>query len=101
MRTIKFNVTNQTIAIDPSCDFSNFKRDHDLTAEFEFSSDWDGFVRVAGFSRGGEESVGRTLMHGSTCTIPKEMLKGSFFRLYVLGKKGEVTRKTLNFIVLL
>lgn len=99
MRTIKFNVNDTTIRKDPSSDFSNLLKEATVQAIFEFSDDWDGYVKVAEIKRDGKELEPQVLLHGSTCEIPGEALRGAFFQISILGKRGEDRRKTRCILV--
>lgn len=97
MQTLHFEVKDQTITQPPG---QTVYRDDQTKLQFSFSEDWDGFVRVAGFSRGTEEFEPQALLHGTTCEIPSKALEGSFFRMYVIGKNGTEKRKTKTCIVM-
>lgn len=99
MKTIKFKVEGDRIIKDPTCDFSNFSKANFLIAEFSFSSEWDGFTKVAGFSKGGKELEPRYLINGNTFEVPREAFKGPFFRMYIVGKRGDEKLKTKTTIV--
>lgn len=100
MKTLKFIVQNETIVRDPSCDFTDLKKDSIVHAKFQFSKEWDGFARVVSFSRGNNEYNPQVLLRGYICEIPKEALNGSFFRMQVIGKNGPKKMETKDFIVM-
>lgn len=90
MRTLKFIVDDQIIRQDPQCDFSGLVPGTEgyLQAEFSFSSEWDGCVKVVSFeSPFGAEYEPRVLEDGKTCVIPVEALKRRVFKMRVLGKR--------------
>lgn len=91
MRTLKFIVEGQIIKPDPECDFSNIvpgTEDY-LEAEFQFSSEWTGYVKVAAFwSIMGREYPPSVLTDGKKCTIPAEALKRRSFKMSLVGKNG-------------
>lgn len=94
MQTLKFNVTGQTIALDPSCDTSNLVPGTNgyVRAKFTFSPEWDRCVKVAAFySNLGIEYEPQILKGGEVCDIPAEALKKSIFKVKVLGKKNNYT----------
>ena len=99
MRIIKFVVDNDKIRKDPDSDFSNLSKNPSVQAQFSFSKEWDGFIKVIGFRRGNKELEPRILSRGTTCEIPLEALKGTFFRMHVLGKKGERRIITLPLLI--
>lgn len=99
MRTLRFIVDNDVIKRDSTSDFSNLSKETHVQIEFMFSNEWDGFVKVAGFRRGRDELDPRTLLHGTTCDVPIEALKGTFFRMYVIGKKGEQRLSTKQILI--
>lgn len=92
MRTLRFIVDGQLMARDPNCDFSGLVPGTEgyLTAEFSFSPEWIGCVKVASFySNMGEEFPCQVLTDGKSCTIPAEALKNRIFKIKVLGKRDE------------
>lgn len=91
MKTLKFIVNGQDIALDPECDISGLVPGTSgyIRAHFSFSKEWDGCLKVAGFySNLGREFEPRVLKDGKTCEIPAEALKKSIFKIKVLGKKN-------------
>jgi len=102
MRTLKFIVDGQTMWKDPSCDFANLVpgTEEYLQAEFSFSSEWDGCVKVVDFSSNmGREYQPQALENGKTCSIPAEALRKRIFKVRVLGKKGDFKLTTNKVIV--
>ena len=96
MRTLKFLVDDQTIKQDPSCDFSGLVAGTEgyLKAEFSFSKEWNGFVKVAAFWSLGRECPPKILKDGKSCTIPAEALRWTEFEIGVIGKKNGCKIKT-------
>lgn len=97
MRTLKFIVEDQIIKPDPSCDFSGLVPGTNgyLRAEFSFSPEWNGYVRVVSFwSPLGREYPPQVLYDGLSCIIPEEALKKRKFKVQVIGKKNELRLKT-------
>ena len=91
MRTLRFIVDNQIIMQDPNCDFSGLVPGTEgyLLAEFSFSSEWAGCVKVAGFySPLGTEYEPQVLRDGKTCLIPAEALTRRTFKVRVIGKRS-------------
>lgn len=102
MKTLKFIVNGQKITLDPSCDVEGLVPGTNgyVAAEFKFSPEWDGCVKVVGFySNLGREFEPRILKHGKTCEIPAEALKKSIFKIKVLGQKGDFTICTNKFTI--
>ena len=98
MRTLKFLVMGQIMKPDPSCDFDDLVpgTERYVRAEFLFSSDWDGYVKVAAFYNAlGIEYKPELLTDGMTCIIPAEALKRRAFKIRIVGKKGD-SRLTTN-----
>ena len=97
MRTLKFIVNGQTLAQDPSCDFSGLfpgKKD-DIQAEFAFSSEWKNRVKVVAFwSMLDKEYPPRVLNSENVCEIPEEVLKRPSFKVQILGKQRGGTFNT-------
>ena len=94
MQTLKFNVNGQAIALDPSCDTSKLVPGTNgyVQAEFTFSKEWDGCVKVAGFySNLGIEYDPQVIKSGEVCDIPAEVLKKSIFKVKVFGRKKDYT----------
>ena len=97
MRTLKFIVDNQMIKQDPDCDFSNLVPGTEgyLRAEFSFSPEWKGFIKVAAFwSLLGEEYPPQILNEKNTCVIPAEALKRRSFKIQIIGERSKATLNT-------
>ena len=102
MRTLKFIVDDQIIRPDPKCDFDNLVPGTDgyLQAEFSFSSEWNGYIKVAGFySNMGREYEPQVLIDGKSCFIPTEALERRAFKIRILGKKKGKTLTTNKLLV--
>lgn len=88
MRILKFNIRNQKIEKDKTCDFSNIARGTNgyLVAKFSFTPDWSGYTKVGVFRTidGQEVAVPVT---GNMCIIPSEALKERMFYAHVIGMK--------------
>lgn len=92
MRTLKFVVEDQIIKPDPNCDFSGLIPGTEgyLQAEFAFSPEWDGCVKIASFwSTLGREYPCAILLDGKSCKIPKEALVKQAFKIMVVGAKSD------------
>lgn len=90
MRTLNFLVEGQRLRADPSCDFSGIVpgTSNYLFAEFSFSKEWTGTVKVAEFKkRRGLKPASVPIVNGR-CEIPSEVLTGSKFFINVIGKNG-------------
>ena len=103
-RVLRFKVNGQLIEKDPSCDFAGLTPGTNgyLTAEFDFSREWDGCVKVVGFRSGNNEyepKVLRVRKDGQFCTIDEEVLKRPMFYIYVVGKKGDYRIKTNEVLI--
>lgn len=97
MRSVRFIVNGQIITQDPNCDFSDLVPGTEgyLQAEFAFSSEWNGYVKVAKFcSDMGREYTPQVLENGKTCMIPAEALKRRIFKVSVIGKKKNLKLTT-------
>jgi hypothetical protein len=102
LRTLKFIVDNQIIKPDPDCDFDGLVpgTEEYLKAEFSFSPEWVGYVKVASFrSMMGREYAPQELKDGKTCSIPAEALKRRAFKMRVVGKKGGLKILTNTVVV--
>lgn len=102
MRTLNFIVTGQTISLDPNCDFSGLVPGTKgyIQAEFSFSKEWDGCVKVAAFfSNLGEEYEPKIIDNKLTCIIPSEALRKSIFKVQVIGQKYELKLCTNKVVV--
>ena len=98
MRILKFIVKNNIITKDPKSDFANIvpNTNEELIADFTFSSEWDGAVKVAAFYNAKGECPPQELVDGMYCRIPQEALSRHWFRVQIIGnKKGRplVTNK--------
>lgn len=90
MRTLRFIVDGDSISKDPTCDFSGLfnKRNDNVQAEFIFSKDWNGMVKVVAFwSILGVEYEPQLLTDGDICRIPSEAFERSAFKIQLIGKK--------------
>lgn len=96
MRTLKFIIDGQIIEKDPSCDFDGIVPGTNgyLQAEFSFSKEWNGMAKVAGFMTRFQEHEPQVLDDGKTCMIPASALESKRFKIYVVGKKGNVKLTT-------
>lgn len=99
MRVLEFNVNNQILAKNPSCDFGNIVPGTEgyLRARFSFSHEWDNCILIARFFRGNEEHACRIV--DNTCDIPPEVLTGRTFNVSVLGQRDNY-RLTTNKILI-
>lgn len=94
MRTLKFIVNGQTIALDPECDVSSLVPGTEgyVQAHFTFSPEWNRCVKVVAFySNLGTEYEPQALKDGEVCNIPSEALKKSIFKVKVFGKMNDYT----------
>ena len=102
MRTLKFIVNNQIITKDPNCNFDGLvpgTSDY-VQAEFQFSSEWNGYAKVVSFeSILGKEYEPQILQDGKTCMIPEEALARRSFKMRVAGKK-EKSKLITNKIII-
>ena len=90
MRTLKFIVDGQIIKKDPDCNFDGLVPGSEgyLRAQFSFSKEWDGCVKVASFwSVMGKEYEPQVLEDGVSCMIPSEALERYSYDIRVIGKK--------------
>jgi hypothetical protein len=102
MRTLRFIVDGQIIKQDPTCDFSDLVPGTEgyLRAEFSFSPEWTGCVKVAGFfSNMGFEYRPQVLKDGKACIIPSEALEKRAFKVQVIGKKDNFKLTTNKLLV--
>lgn len=100
-RVLRFNVNGQVIEKDPTCDFTNLIPGTNgyLTAEFAFSKEWDGCVKVVGFRSGNNEYEPKVLRDGRFCIIDEEVLERPMFYIRVIGKKGDFRIKTNEVLI--
>lgn len=99
MRTLRFIVDKQIIRPDPECDFSNLVPGSEqyLQAEFSFSPEWDGFVKVAAFySRLGKEYEPQIIKNGKSCVIPAEALDKKIFKVQIRGMHLGTSQKLIT-----
>lgn len=96
MRILKFNVTDQILERDKSCDFSGIVADSKnyLEAEFNFNDKWDGYKKIAVFVTVNKEYP--TAIINGRCKIDNDALTSRSFRVYVVGKKEEEQIKTTS-----
>lgn len=88
MRTLKFNVGQQTIK--KSGDFSNIVSGSSgyLKCQFSFDSEWNGFLKVAEFRKYLDSDVFPVPVINNACTVPDGVLDGSQWYVNVIGKSG-------------
>lgn len=100
MRVLKFDVSELNIEKNPGCDFGGLVPGTEgyLKAEFSFSAEWDGYVRVASFYSGVEEYA-VILEDGKSCHIPAEVTRRPAFGLKVTGKKSNGVMITNKIII--
>lgn len=102
MRTLIFNVNRQNITKDPNCDFTGLVPGTEgyLKAEFNFSSEWNAFTKVAEFwTTSGKELTPQVLENGRYCVMPEDALKKKRFLVRVVGKCGDMVLVTDKEIV--
>lgn len=102
MRTLKFNVNNQSLTKDPNCNFDGLvpgTSDY-IQAEFSFSNEWDGYLKAVSFeSLLGHEYEPQFLRNGRSCMIPAEALERRSFKMKIIGKK-DTSKITTNKITI-
>lgn len=101
MRTLRFTVDAQKISPDPDCDFSGLVSGTAgyLKAEFSFSQEWVGTVKVAEFRhRETTECYPVKIIRGR-CMIPAEILTGKAWLVDVVGKRGDMILTTNKYKV--
>ena len=100
MRTLKFKVDKQIINKDPTCDFTGLVAGTEgyLQAEFSFSSEWDGCIKVADFSCRGKECPPQVL-ENNKCVIPNEALIERTFSVRIIGKRKNLKLTTNKAVV--
>ena len=97
MRTLVFNVKNQMIQRDSSCDFSGLVAGTSgyLKAKFILSDAWNNCAKVAGFfSKDDKELTPCVLESDNTCLIPADALKYHEFKIRLYGKRKDYTITT-------
>ena len=88
MRTLKFIVTDKTLAQDPTCSFNGLfpAPNQKIEAKFSFSKEWENIPKVAAFySLLNREFEPQVLNEENRCLIPKEALNLPVFRIQILG----------------
>lgn len=91
MRTLQFNVEGLILSKDPNCNFDKIVpcTNGYLQAQFQFSEEWNGYLKVAEFSSGNHEYTPQVLDKNNSCMIPQEALKRSIFRIRILGRQND------------
>lgn len=97
MRTLKFDIVGQIIEKNQKCDFSGIVPGTAgyLQAEFSFSREWAGTVRVAEFRHYETSECYPVKIVNGRCTIPAEVLASKTWLVDVVGKRGDM-RLTTN-----
>ena len=96
MRTLKFIVEDQIMKPDPNCDFNNLVPGTEgyLQAEFSFSPEWDGYVKVAGFYSALGIEYPPQQLKDNRCMIPAEALEKRIFKVQIIGGKNKSKLRT-------
>lgn len=92
--TLNFEIRNQYAKIKNNCflatDTVNYPQ-----CKFNFSADWENFVKTALFSN--NSGTYAVLLENDACTVPKEVLTGDFdVSLYGINTDSAYTRITTN-----
>lgn len=98
MRTLRFIVDAQKISPDPSCDFSGIVPGTAgyLKAQFSFSAEWSGLVKVAEFRKYlCDEPVSVPIINGE-CAVPDTVTGSKAWYVKIVGKRGGVIIPTGN-----
>lgn len=98
MRTLRFIVNAQKISPDPNCDFSGIIPGTAgyLKAQFSFSTEWSGLVKVAEFRKYMcDEPVSVPIVNGK-CVVPDKVTGGKAWHVKIVGKRGGVIIPTGN-----
>nr|DAI50755.1 MAG TPA: hypothetical protein [Bacteriophage sp.] len=87
MRTLKFNVKEQMIEKAKNCDFSDIARGTTgyLKAQFSFSSDWNGYAKIAVFNDAWDKVEECRPIIGNECEIPSKVLDSISFKVRIIG----------------
>ena len=96
MRTIKFIVNGQNIALDHKCNIDDLApgTSNYVKAEFSFTSEWSDCKKVAAFySNLGREYKPQILINDN-CVIPTEALERAIFKIKIIGQCGEYRLST-------
>ena len=99
MRILRFKIDGQIISKDTNCNFDNIVPGTTgyLKAEFSFSTEWNGFTKVAAFYSNGRECPEEVLKDGKSGIIPTEALVGRRFSIKIVGmNKKTKTKITTN-----
>lgn len=96
MRVLRFIVNGDTIAQDPSCDFSGLfpGRNPEVQAVFTFSNEWKTKVKVAAFWSTLDAEYDPQILENDACVIPQDALNRPTFKIQVLGKRGKTFLST-------
>ena len=98
MRTLKFVVNAQKISPDPNRDFSGIAPGTAgyLKAQFSFSAEWSGLVKVAEFRKYlCDEPASVPIINGE-CAVPDTVTGGKAWYVKIVGKRGGVIIPTGN-----
>lgn len=92
MRILTFKVSSQVL--EPVGDFSDIVSGTSgyLKARFDFSSEWDGCLKIASFHNRGTEHAERLI--NDECIIPTEALTERYFKVQVVGVKKNYKIRT-------
>ena len=93
MRILHFRIEGQIIK--PNGDFSGIVSGTKqyLYAQFHFSKEWNGAVKVAEFRRFLQDPIS-VAVKNNICEIPESVLSGKELYVRVIGKKKEMRIRT-------
>lgn len=95
MRTLRFNINQQSIKKEG--DFSNIVSGSVgyLKCEFSFDSEWSGLRKVAEFRKYLDSEVYPVQVENNSCMVPYHVLDGSQWYVNVIGR-GKTKQITTN-----
>lgn len=99
MRRLIFNVSGQKIEKNSMCDFENIVAGSEgyLLAKFMFyGNSWKGFKKAARFVDEAGVEHAALLDTNDTCTIPKEVLDGVFFKVGAMGVSEDKAKQIVT-----
>lgn len=98
MRNLDFTISGQVIQKKTGCDFVGISPGtaNYLRCRFSFSSEWDGFVKVAEFRRYSFSDPISIPIYKNECSVPSEVTQSVEWKVRVVGRRNGVKITTCD-----
>lgn len=97
MRELLFNVVEQKLNKNATCDFNGIVRGTKgyLYTVFDFSDEWGSYKKAAVFYRYPDEEFPIPIIN-NRCQVPTEVCKYNKWKIRIVGESNEGVRITTN-----